>query len=130
MGIRTIKFRGKYLHGDEHWIYGSLQQPKDGCMLIFPPEAPDSYDKYLINPETVGQFTGLHDKNGNEIYEGDILGKKDTPVRYIIEWDCISVSFRLRSLMPFQLMDLMTAIGILGYEVIGNVHDNIALLKK
>ena len=127
--MREIKFRGKCLHGDEHWIYGSLQQPKDGGMLIFPPDAPDSYDNYLINPETVGQFIGLHDKNSNEIYEGDILGKKDTPVRYIVEWDYTSVSFRLRGLMPFQLTDFMTVIGFLGYEVIGNVHDNIELLK-
>lgn len=67
--MRTIKFRGKDFHSGE-WFYGNLfvkdshgrthiSTPKCGC--------------FRINPETVGQFTGVIDEEGQEVFEGDIL---------------------------------------------------------
>ena len=104
--MRTIKFRGKDRKSGK-WFVGT---PENGCLDI--------------NPETVGQFTGLKDKNGKEIFEGDIY-RYDNP-------DSINeVSYCAGG--GFAGFDLTPAIHngnrLLDVEVIGNIHDNPELLK-
>jgi len=86
--------------------------------------------QHIIKPETLGQFTGLHDKNGKEIYEGDIY-KSSWDTNSIVKWtkkDTREVSGQGGS------ERVVTAGYVLGFlpdeiEIIGNIHENPELLK-
>ena len=69
--MREIKFRGKTLSGK--WVYGYAAKFNHNSVPVILEDTEDGIEPRKIIPNTVGQFTGLHDRNGKEIYEGDIV---------------------------------------------------------
>ena len=133
---RTIKFRGKSIYGDG-WLLGSLIKIEEDRYAVIPNlndiEIGKSIGMYEAYPDTVGQFTGLLDKDGKEIYEGDILHTITfgfNPEEYtaiILYRNC---SFQLsngRNLFYFGQSDLTKMDDTI---VIGNIYDNPDLIKE
>lgn len=140
--MRTIKFRGKDIETGE-WVYVDLLN-KESVLNAF--IAIIHRCNVKINPDTVGQFTGLHDKNGKEIYEGDILRGDEYPFNcdgvdnYLAEvvWaDNVCGFYRIthkkanstvRGISHGNWSELDEE-DIKSFEIIGNIHDNPELLK-
>lgn len=118
---REIKFRG--LSFDKGWIYGNLIKSDQSTWI-----RESDYYNFKVKVDTVGQFTGLHDKNGKEIYEGDILR---IIVNNNIEKIC-AVEFKSGIFgVMFSKQRELTAFPHFcntTFEVIGNVFENPELL--
>lgn len=133
MGLREIKFRGKSIFGIHEWLYGSLLLLNGKSYICPDKEAAWNMTRYEVIPNTVGQFTGLFDKNGKEIYEGDILHtitfgfEPEEYTAIILYRNC---SFQLsngRNLFYFGQSDLTKMDDTI---VIGNIYDNLDLIKE
>ena len=126
--MRTIKFRGKDRRTGK-WFYGNLYV-KDiyGRTHI----CTTKYGCFDINPETVGQFTGLMDENGKEIYEGDIV-KWNNGMLYAVKfWDGMfyaSIEECNEGILGGFPLHALTDYEDRGCEIVGNIHDNTELLK-
>lgn len=126
--MREIKFRGKRLDNGE-WLYGSLVI-LNGRYFIF-----DDANRHEVDPTTVGEFTGLKDKNGKEIYEGDVIRSplsEDKTRPHRIFYHTGNAAF-MRALIDRKELCYLRLdqdwIYKSGKEVIGNIHDNPELLK-
>lgn len=131
--MRTIKFRGKSRY-DRRWIIGALVPiGKRPCIAEFG----KLFELTEVDYESVGQFTGLSDHNGREIYEGDIITVKGDYPRVVL-WDKMSWA-----LMPteyyheedFWVMNLQHP-GLDWwdefadeFEIIGNIYENPDMLR-
>ena len=149
--MREILFRGKRLDNGE-WVEGYLYEHEPPLVGIVSendePEAskwfitrtgfadwnmPRPVEFVEIDPSTVGQYTGLKDKNGKRIFEGDILGSRydnlypDDVAIEVVKWFRNGWYIQQENNLP----DALCEYGVLPYsEVIGNIHDNPELLKE
>lgn len=123
---RNIKFRGKaFPVSINSWVYGSFIQYADDCWI-----QDENGTQYKVDSDTVGQFTGLYDKDEKEIYEGDILriSRTDTEESLLAEvYDRSIVRIPMNSECDYMLLDFLSA--CCEFEVMGNIHDNPELLE-
>ena len=121
--MREILFRGKRMDNGE-WVYGCLLQFKG--FAIFDHD----WKTYVpVHGETVGQCTGLTDKNGKRIFEGDVVSADADSPRMAVCWEPGYAEFRACWLDWFGNRLYRSLCGTDKLEVIGNIHDNPELLK-
>lgn len=132
--MREILFRGQTrkkgekvsLDGtpvESNWVYGGIfQGPNRSVIYGYEP-----IEKHVVYSETVGQFTGLTDKNGKKIFEGDIAIYDDDLV--VIEWHDEDAMFFTISQDGTNWTTNFSMISGKELEVIGNIHDNPELLN-
>lgn len=130
---REIKFRAKRVDNGGEWVYGVPVQSNYGLSIVSSIYHVDcaeyNVNEHTVIPETIGQYTGLKDKNGKEIYEGDILTWSgefgDSGPMVWIEWELEDAKFYVTSNNGYggALSEF-----IYDCEVVGNIFENPELL--
>lgn len=140
---REIIFRGKSI-GTGEWLYGhlfnyGLTAPSNvPCICVCVPKSwKEAYNLYTVHPDTIGQYTGLKDKAGKKIFEGDILeyiGKRKDNMNKVYRrkvvfhegmFALLSKELQAYSALNYHCMED----GRSAWRVIGNIHDNPELIK-
>lgn len=147
--MREIKFRGKSKGGE--WVYGDLETRRlDGRCFIHTysihtySEDRLYYKQFEILPETIGQYTGLRDVKGKEIYEGDLVKNPFSEAGvfgmvtwhsdgyfYLLEKYSIGQGYGESDHRPLgEMLKLSIDGNPCNFKVIGNIHDNQELIQQ
>lgn len=126
--MRNVLFRIKDF---DEWYYGCpMSEIKNGTVAFAGKSAKDgsSYYNLLAEAKTLGEYTGLTDRTGNKIFEGDIVTSRMSSSKYQVVWE--ECQFKIKDkwgniYTPKQ--EFLTHIEV---EIIGNIHDNPELLAN
>lgn len=132
--MREIKFRGKRIDNNE-WVYGYLVKSEDYIFdyserIDIPYIIPfdnfnlKDYGEYRVEEKTIGQFTGLYDKNDVEIYEGDIIKSLINTFEIVFKKGCffaVGIN-REQEYTLFEEFEMCNKANV-NLEVIGNIYD-------
>ena len=122
---REIKFRGYTIN---YWAYGSyIKVIENNKIFNIIGYEDDSY--VYVDSESIGQFTGLKDINGIEIYDGEILYNNDRKEHCIVKFDIEKAMFIVEYLESKDKFPLWESISNLNYSV-GNIYENPELLEN
>ena len=128
---REILFRGKRADNRE-WVYGYLigNNVIVGEVVDFDEDYFNTEFWYKVDPETVGQFTGLTDKNGTKVFEGAIVrsydDSEDELTNGVVVFNADFCSF----CVSMKVHEDVMLVAHWQYEMIGNIYDNPELLKQ
>ncbi|MCM1223401.1 MAG: YopX family protein [Prevotella sp.] len=134
--MREIKFRGlKHYPTGNVWLYGHLWQNDSGETFIKTPSG-----SYEVDPDTVGQYTCLHDRNGKGVFEGDIVFWIASDIRGrgkgmqgAIIWDAPTMSWAILNDKPTsdgRPMIISRPFDKKHLEIVGNIFDNPELMER
>lgn len=127
---REIKFRGKSYYNE--WVYGDLRHSSTGYGIA---AIEQLFANIRVKPDTIGQYTGLKDCNGNRIFEGDILqDEHDSKIMHIVRYDDSICSYTAWCPLVHDNWEKGNMISKkwineFGKIVIGNVTDNPEMMK-
>ena len=130
--MREILFRGK-LTDDSKWVYGCLLDKIYGAVpaIMSEQSVDDAFNLEFeydhVQEKTVGQYTGMKDKNGNRIFEGDICKVGNLIYKVVFEYSCWW--FKILSNKVYCCPAFNSHCGE-HCEIIGNIHDNPELLEN
>ncbi|EAE4400805.1 hypothetical protein C6R94_14820 [Listeria monocytogenes] len=123
--MRAIEFRGQNING--HWAHGNLAIIKEkldraeiGTYISNSAGAPFAYQ---VRPETIGQYTGLKDKNGKKIFEGDICWEEYGECYGVVKFEDAKFLYLWENIAE-NLWEVADDI-----EICGNIHENLDLLE-
>lgn len=127
--MRQIKFRGKRRYGSK-WIEGVLLTDNKTVYDILYPEVQSDgklkFRRFEVDPDTIGQFTGLVDRNGKEIYENDIVSFHRKRRSFLVMWNDDLCVYQFSDGSLINSDDNYSAI----IFVVGNAFDNPELLNE
>lgn len=128
-----VKFKGKSKCSDR-WMYGDLLRNEEGSFAIVPPFQLNSRNEcsdFEVFEETICQFSGVCDKDGKEIYYGDILkhiGKHGEHIRHVAYHNGCFI-MKSDEDEYYTTLDLHVKGGRIDWEVVGNIYDDNKLLE-
>ena len=134
LGEKIHPATGEKLPGN--WVYGGVLQGESSHSIIYGTDNldfPGGVNRFAVHTDTLGQYTGLIDKNGKRIFEGDIIGFGDAITGVVNYHDCcfcvryIGKCYRNRNNPAMDIVENEYPNEI---KVIGNIHDNPELIQE